>query len=63
VQIATRINELRRSSVLNSEYVEQEVHALASEGSRRLSRGLVTLVGVVVLIGGVIAVVAGLTAG
>lgn len=62
-QIANRINSLRRSSLLNSEYVEREVHALTSEGSRRLSRVLVTLVGVVVLVGGVIAVVAGLTAG
>jgi len=62
-QIATRIDERRRSSLLNTEYVEREVDALASPGSQRLSRWLVTLFAVALIGVGVVVVIKGLTAG
>lgn len=59
-QIDNRIETLRRSSLLNAEYVEREVEALRKPDSYRWSRWLATIAGVFTAVCGVVALVHGL---
>jgi uncharacterized membrane protein HdeD (DUF308 family) len=56
-QIDNRIEQLRRSSLLNAEYVEREIDALRKPDSHRLSGWSAALGGVFAIVCGVVALV------
>ncbi|MEA2440106.1 MAG: hypothetical protein QOH76_1530 [Thermoleophilaceae bacterium] len=58
--IATRVETLRRTSLMNTEYVEREVDALRRPGSRQLSRVLVVVLAIFLAAMGVYAILKGL---
>jgi uncharacterized membrane protein len=59
-QIEGRVEALRRSSLMNEEYVQREIDAWRRPGSERLNRLLVVFVAIFLVGGGVYATLRGL---
>ena len=59
-QIEGRVEALRRSSLMNAEYVQREIDAWQRPGSERLNRLLVVLVAIFLVGAGVYATLRGL---
>ena len=59
-QIEGRVEALRRSSLMNEEYVQREIDAWKRPGSERLNRVLVVFVAIFLVVAGVYAILRGL---
>ena len=62
-QIDAFVDSIRRSSLSNSEYVDERVRSLRAPGSYRLQRSIVVVVAAFLAFAGVFAIVMGLGSG